>query len=78
MFHDFRHTFGTAMASGGVPLGTLQAWMGHEKIDATMICAHYSPTAREAAVIGAIFDAADVLEAPREVPPELIEGTSSA
>lgn len=31
VFHDFRHTFGTAMAAGGVPLGTLQAWMGHEK-----------------------------------------------
>jgi integrase len=71
VFHDFRHTFGTAMAAGGVPLGTLQAWMGHEKIDTTMIYAHYAPTAREAAQIGAIFDeaaapgpAAEELRAP--------------
>lgn len=62
VFHDFRHTFGTAMAAGGVPLGTLQAWMGHEKIDTTMIYAHYAPTTRDAAVIGAIFEAAEVVD----------------
>jgi len=28
-FHDLRHTFGTAMAGAGVPMRTLQEWMGH-------------------------------------------------
>jgi integrase len=28
-FHDLRHTFGTAMAGTGVPMRTLQEWMGH-------------------------------------------------
>jgi len=56
------------MAAGGVPLGTLQAWMGHEKIDTTMIYAHYAPTAREAAQIGAIFDAAAVDELHEAAP----------
>ena len=28
-FHDLRHTFGTAMAAAGVPMRTLQEWMGH-------------------------------------------------
>jgi integrase len=27
-FHDLRHTFGTAMAAAGVPMRTLQEWMG--------------------------------------------------
>jgi len=27
-FHDLRHTFGTTMARAGVPVGTIQAWMG--------------------------------------------------
>jgi integrase len=35
-FHDLRHTFGTRMAAAGVPIRTLQAWMGHAdiKVDA--------------------------------------------
>jgi site-specific recombinase XerD len=28
-FHDLRHAFGTHMAAAGVPLRTLQEWMGH-------------------------------------------------
>ena len=31
-FHDLRHTFGTRMAAAGVPIRTLQAWMGHSDI----------------------------------------------
>jgi integrase len=30
-FHDLRHTFGTAMAAAGVPMRTLQEWMGHRR-----------------------------------------------
>ena len=62
-FHSLRHSFGTAMAAGGVPLGTLQAWMGHEKIDTTMIYAHYAPTVGEAAQIGKIFEQSAQLSA---------------
>ena len=31
-FHDLRHTFGTRMAAAGVPMRTLQEWMGHRDI----------------------------------------------
>jgi integrase len=34
-FHDLRHTFGTAMAAAGVPMRTLQEWMGHRDIATT-------------------------------------------
>lgn len=33
--HDFRRTFGTRMALDGVPMKTLQVWMGHSKIEIT-------------------------------------------
>jgi integrase len=34
-FHDPRHTFGTAMAGAGVPMRTLQEWMGHREASTT-------------------------------------------
>ena len=40
-FHDLRHTFGTQMAAAGVPMRTLQEWMGHRDIKTTMIYADY-------------------------------------
>jgi integrase len=33
--HDLRHTFGTHMAAAGVPMRTLQEWMGHRDIATT-------------------------------------------
>jgi integrase len=36
-FHDLRHTFGTRMAAAGIPIRTLQAWMGHSDIKTTMV-----------------------------------------
>ena len=36
-FHDLRHTNGTRCAAAGVPLRTLQAWMGHADIKTTMV-----------------------------------------
>jgi integrase len=42
-FHDLRHTFGTRMAGAGVPLRTLQEWMGHRDIKTTQIYADYQP-----------------------------------
>lgn len=38
-FHDLRHTFGTRMAAAGVPMRTLQEWMGHADIKTTLIYA---------------------------------------
>ena len=40
-FHDLRHTFGTRMAAAGVPMRTLQEWIGHRDFKTTMIYADY-------------------------------------
>ena len=42
-FHDLRHTFGTRMAAAGVPMRTLQEWMGHRDFRTTLIYADYAP-----------------------------------
>lgn len=55
-FHDLRHTFGTRMAAAGVPLRTLQEWMGHRDLTTTQIYADYAPSSQEAAMIAAAFD----------------------
>lgn len=44
-FHDLRHTFGTAMAAAGVPMRTLQEWMGHRDLTTTQRYADYAPSA---------------------------------
>jgi integrase len=54
-FHDPRHTFGTRMAAAGVPLRTLQEWMGHRDFATTLIHADYQPSAHEAEFIGRAF-----------------------
>lgn len=46
-FHDLRHTFGTTMAAAGVPMRTLQEWMGHRDIATTQRYADYAPSAHE-------------------------------
>jgi integrase len=46
-FHDLRHTFGTRMAGVGVPMRTLQEWMGHRDFKTTLIYADYAPSERE-------------------------------
>jgi integrase len=47
-FHDLRHTFGTAMAAAGVPMRTLQEFMGHRDVETTQRYADYAPSAHEA------------------------------
>ena len=54
-FHDLRHTFGTRMAATGVPMRTLQEWLGHRDLKTTLIYADYAPSAREAEWIEAAF-----------------------
>ncbi|MGI8427740.1 MAG: tyrosine-type recombinase/integrase [Solirubrobacteraceae bacterium] len=54
-FHDLRHTFGTRMAGAGVPMRTLQEWMGHRDIQTTQRYADYAPSPVEAALVEAAF-----------------------
>jgi integrase len=59
-FHDLRHTFGTRMAAEGVPMRTLQEWMGHRDFGTTLIYSDYSPSAREAEWVERAFAAPDL------------------
>ncbi|MGI8440464.1 MAG: tyrosine-type recombinase/integrase [Thermoleophilaceae bacterium] len=54
-FHDLRHTFGTRMAAAGVPLRTLQEWMGHRDFKTTLVYADYQPGAHEAELVERAF-----------------------
>lgn len=47
-FHDLRHTFGTRMAAAGVPMRTLQEWMGHRDFATTLVYADYAPSEHQA------------------------------
>jgi integrase len=42
-FHELRHTFGTRLAAAGVPLRTIQEWMGHADAKTTEVYRHYAP-----------------------------------
>jgi integrase len=52
---QMRNTFGTVMAAKGVPLRTIQQWMGHASITTTEIYASFMPRDEDAAVIDAAF-----------------------
>lgn len=54
-FHDLRHTFGTRMAAEGVPMRTLQEWLGHRDFKTTLIYADYAPSEGEADRVDAAF-----------------------
>jgi integrase len=54
-FHDLRHTFGTRMAAAGVPLRTLQEWLGHRDFTTTLVYADYQPAAAEAELVERAF-----------------------
>jgi integrase len=54
-FHDLRHTFGTRMAAAGVPMRTLQEWMGHRDLATTQLYADYAPSTHEAEMVAAAF-----------------------
>lgn len=56
-FHDLRHTFGTRMAAQGVPMRTLQEWMGHRDVQTTQRYADYAPSPEhERELVGRAFD----------------------
>lgn len=48
--HCLRHTFGSTLASAGVPLREIQALMGHASMKTTEIYAHLAPENLKAAV----------------------------
>jgi len=54
-FHDLRHTFGTRMAAAGVPMRTLQEWMGHRDFKTTLIYADYAPGEHEVDLVNDAF-----------------------
>ena len=54
-FHELRHTFGTRMAGAGVPMRTLQHWLGHADAKTTQVYAHYQPSDHEADTIDQAF-----------------------
>ena len=55
-FHELRHTFGTRMAAAGVPLRTIQHWMGHADAKTTQVYAHYQPSDHEADTVDQAFE----------------------
>jgi integrase len=54
-FHALRHSYGTALAGQGVPMRTLQEWMGHRDIQTTQRYADYCPNPGERDVVEAAF-----------------------
>ncbi len=54
-FHELRHTFGTRMAAAGIPLRTLQQWMGHADSKTTQVYAHYQPSEAEVEAVDRAF-----------------------
>jgi hypothetical protein len=42
-------------AAAGVPMRTLQEWMGHRYFTTTLIYADYAPAANEAKLVNAVF-----------------------
>jgi integrase len=64
-FHDLRHTFGTRMAAAGIPMRTLQEWMGRRDFATTLVYADHSPSEREAEWVEEAF-ASPVLQTGRD------------
>lgn len=54
-FHGLRHCFGSRCAAAGVPLASIQAWMGHADITTTMVYVHFMPHADDAARLTRAF-----------------------
>ena len=57
------------MAAAGVPLRTLQEWMGHRDFKTTLIYADYQPSEREAELVERAFEGQRASE-PEEQPSE--------
>lgn len=73
-FHDLRHTFGTRMAAAGVPMRTLQEWMGHRDYKTTLIYADYAPVAHERELVERAFGGPSPDSATDAAPREAHQG----
>lgn len=54
-FHDLRHTFGTRLAASGVPLRTIQEFMGHADTKTTQIYLHYARSEHQIQLVDDAF-----------------------
>ena len=72
-FHDLRHTFGTTMASSGVPLKALQEWLGHRDSRTTDRYADPAPGQREAELVDRAFSSVQPSERTEQNSAELGE-----
>ena len=64
-FHSLRHTYGTRMAAVGVPMRTLQEWMGHKDFATTLKYADYAPDPAQGAAFAELaFGAASAQYGP--------------
>jgi integrase len=63
-FHGLRHCFGSRCAAAGVPLASIQAWMGHADIATTMVYVHFMPHADDAARLTRAFAAGTAMATP--------------
>ena len=73
-FHSLRHTFGTRMAAVGVPMRTLQEWMGHRDFTTTLIYADFAPDPAGGAAFAALAFGGITPRPRAEVPPAFSHG----
>jgi integrase len=59
VLHGLRHSFGVRCAAAGIPIRTVQEWMGHRDIQTTQRYADYAPSPHEAEMIARAFAADD-------------------
>lgn len=76
--HSFRHSFASHAAQAGIPLGRIQAWLGHSSAEITRIYTHYGDTAQQAAVMEAVALPLAGATPPKALPPSPTAKTATA
>jgi integrase len=56
-FHSLRHSYGTALAMGGIKAIQIKHLMGHSSVSMTDKYMHFAPDLDEAERIGSVFAA---------------------